>query len=60
MPGGNDGWKQSGWKQSVIMEMPTDFHPSVGIVALVLADTKLPLGGNNTNSNKATFQKVFS
>jgi len=42
------------------MEMPTDFHPSVGIVASILADKKLPLGGNNTNSNKATFEKVFS
>jgi len=55
MPGGNDCCQQS-----VIMEMPTDLHPSVGTVASILADKKLPLGGNNTNSNKATFEKVFS
>jgi len=42
------------------MEMPTNFHPSVGIAASILDNTKLALGGNNTNSNKATFEEVFS
>jgi len=39
------------------MEMPTDFYPSVGTVASISADKKLPLGGNNTHSIKLPLKK---
>jgi len=40
------------------MEMPTDFYPSVGTVASILANKKLPLGGNNTHSTKCSVKLV--
>lgn len=52
MPGGNDCWKQS-----VVLEIPTDIYPSAGIVASILGSKKKPLGSNNIHSTKLPLKK---